>query len=124
MSQISQLPSQPCSLPPAFVTSFIQRCFPIELHLVDFPQSLTALDYLKDLETRRRKEIVHSLARLNIDKSSLGALSGGGDLSSYGQVVADWLKTLEAKERKVDALYTHLYIALRRWVCVKAFSNW
>ncbi|KAF2417518.1 hypothetical protein EJ08DRAFT_79769 [Tothia fuscella] len=122
MSQISQLPSQPCSLPPAFVTTFLNKCFPKELHLVDFPQSLTALDYLKDLESRRRKDIVYTLARLNIDKSSLGALSGGDDLNVYSQVVADWLRSLESKERKVDSLYTHLYIALRRWILVNEMS--
>lgn len=28
MAHISQLPSQPTSLPPSFITSFVRRCFP------------------------------------------------------------------------------------------------
>ena len=123
MSQISQLPSQPCSLPPAFVTSFLHRCFTLELHLVDFPQSLTALDYLKDLETRRRKEIVNSLKRLKIDEGFLSSAPGDDELSRWSPSIADWLRSLEAKERKVDALYTQLYIALRRWVCWEPDCN-
>jgi hypothetical protein len=117
MSHLSQLPSQPSSLPPAFVTSFLMRCFPLELELVDFPQSLTALDYLKDLESRRRKEIAASLKRLGIDEGTLGSPELLEELSKWNRSVADWVKSLENKERKVEHLYSQLYIALRRWVC-------
>jgi hypothetical protein len=117
MSEISQLPAQPSSLPPAFVTTFLNRCFPVELEMVDFPQSLTALDYLKDLETRRRKEIANSLKRIGIDEGGLGPQKHLEELSQWNVSVTDWVKSLENKERKVEALYTSLYIALRRWVC-------
>ena len=115
MDQISQLPSHPSSLPPSFVTSFVNRCFPVELEVVDFPQSLTALDYLKDLETRRRKEIAHSFRTLNLDQSNLNS-EKMHDLRSWNPAVADWVESLEAKLRRVDALYSNVYISLRRWV--------
>jgi hypothetical protein len=117
MDQLSQLPQHPSSLPPSFVTSFVNKCFPVELEFVDFPQSLTALDYLKDLETRRRKEIAHSFRTLNLDQSNLSPAMLH-DLRNWNPAIADWVETLEAKLRKVEALYTSVYISLRRWVSV------
>lgn len=117
MSEISKLPPQQSSLPPAFVTSFLTRCFPMQLEMVDFPQSLTALDYLRDLESRRRKEIVSSLKRIGIAEGMLESPERLNELSEWNLSVAEWVKSLENKERKVEALYTNLYISLRRWVC-------
>jgi hypothetical protein len=110
MAQISQLPSQPCSLPPSFITSFVRKCFAEELVDVDFPQSLTGLDYLRDLETRKRKEIAGALGRLGVRK---------GDLSDTNKEpeVAHWMRTISEKERKIEILYTSCYLNLRRWVC-------
>ncbi|KAI9787679.1 MAG: hypothetical protein M1839_000210 [Geoglossum umbratile] len=114
MTQISQLPTQPCSLPPSFLTSFVRRCFPAELTLVDFPQALTGVDYLRDLEMRRRKEIAAALRRLGVDRANL---------SAHGQpMLDDWVKSLEDKERKVEALYTQCYIGLRRWILINEMS--
>jgi hypothetical protein len=123
MDQISQLPSHPSSLPPAFVTSFVNRCFPVELELVDFPQSLTALDYLKDLEMRRRKEIAHSFRTLNLDQSNLSP-DMLDHLRSWNPAVADWVESLEDKLRKVEAWYTSIYISLRRWVCTLHYRKY
>jgi hypothetical protein len=113
MSHISQLPSQPCSLPPGFVTSFLRRCFPQELDQVDFPQALTALDYLKDLEIRRRREVVAALDRLGVDRADFGARNILG--RKYPGVLR-WVISIEEKERKVEALYTQVFLGLRRWV--------
>jgi len=82
--------------------------------MVDFPQALTALDYLKDLETRRRKEVAASLSRLGIDRNSLG--SEVDELARRYPGVAAWVRALEEKEKRVDAYYTGLWVALRRWV--------
>lgn len=114
MTQISHLPSQPCSLPPSFITSFVRRCFPFDIATVDFAQALTALDYLRDLETRRRREIASALRRLGIDPSTLG--KEGDEISKKYPGVVSWVKSIEDKERKVEALYTQVYIGLRRWV--------
>jgi hypothetical protein len=116
LDQIAQLPQQPSSLPPAFVTSFLERCFPMQLEFVDFPQSLTALDYLKDLEMRRRKELAYALQRHGIDRNVLETAQSAEDLEKWYPVIADWVCTLEQKEKKADKLYTQLYVALRRWV--------
>lgn len=114
MRQVSQLPSQPFSLPPSFVTSFVRRCFTEELCLVDFTQALTAMDYLKDLETRRKRELRAALRRLGVDPKTFG--TEGDDISKKYPGVATWIFGMQEKERKVEALYTQVYIGLRRWV--------
>ena len=112
MAQIAQLPSQPCSLPPSFITSFVRRCFPPSLEEVDFPQSLTALDYLKDLENRRRKEVRSAFERLGIT----GVDGEREDLAKRYPGVLAWINNIESKERTVMALYTQVYLRLRHWV--------
>lgn len=114
MSHISRLPSQPFSLPPAFVTSFVRRCFTHDLCLVDFTQALTALDYLKDLENRRKRELSLVLQRLGIDKLILD--SAPGEIPRMNAKMVEWGFSLQDKERKVEAFYTQVYIGLRRWV--------
>ena len=117
---MSQLSSQPTSLPPSFVTSFVRKCFPSELLQVDFPQALTGLDYLKDLERRRRGEVAEAMSRLGIDRKTLG--SEGDSLASRYPGVAQWVNSIEEKERKIDALYTQLYVGLRRWILINELS--
>ena len=114
MEQISYLPSQPFSLPPAFITQFVRRCFTEDLCLVDFTQALTALDYLKDLENRRKRELTAALQRLGVDKSSLD----GEAITKKYRGLTEWVQSMEDKERKVEALYTQVYVGLRRWVSI------
>ncbi|KAI1917350.1 hypothetical protein LOZ12_006205 [Ophidiomyces ophidiicola] len=114
MSQIAQLPSQPCSLPPSFITSFVRRCFPPIVEEVDFPQSLTALDYLRDLENRRRKGVMEALSRLGIS----GAEGEKEELSRRYPGVLAWVDSVEAKERVAVALYTQVYLRLRHWTLI------
>ena len=116
MAQISRLPNQPTSLPPSFITNFLRKCFPPRLPEVDFPQDLTGLDYLKDLEARRRREVASAMARLDVDRDTLDADPEG--FASQYPGVADWVKSMEEKERKIDALYTQLYIGIRRWIII------
>ncbi|KAL9085627.1 MAG: hypothetical protein Q9165_007528 [Trypethelium subeluteriae] len=114
LSQISHLPSQPCSLPPSFINSFVRRCFTAELEAVDFPQALTALDYLKDLEHRRRRESTNAFRRLGLDPANLD-----DELEKVAHEypgVTSWVRSIKDKEKKVEALYTQIYIGLRRWV--------
>ncbi|KAK3114447.1 hypothetical protein LTR53_007259 [Teratosphaeriaceae sp. CCFEE 6253] len=120
MAQISQLPNQPSSLPPSFITSFVQRCFPSNLVCVDFPQALTGLDYLKDLETRRRREVAGAMSRLAIDRTTLEL--DGDSLSDRYPGVKQWVTDINDKECKVEALYTQVYVALRRWILVNEMS--
>jgi hypothetical protein len=101
------------------VTSFLRRCFSPNLDEVDFPQALTGLDYLKDLETRRRKEVFAALKRLGIDREDI---CGKDEFGKKYPGVLRWLESIEQNERKVEALYTQVYIGLRRWVSCNAFD--
>lgn len=92
MTQIAQLPVQPCSLPPAFITSFVRRCFTADLTKVDFPQALTGLDYLKDLEHRRRRELRSAFSRLELGRQSVE--------QSTSQAIAAWVRSMEEKEKR------------------------
>jgi hypothetical protein len=120
MAQINAASNQPLSLPPSFIVQFLQRCFPPQLHYVDFPQALTGLDYLKDLETRRRREIAAAIERLGIDNEMLYNDTAG--LSNSYPGVSQWLKSIEEREAVVDALYTQIYIGLRRWILLNELS--
>lgn len=120
MAQMASLPSQPTSLPPSFITAFLRKAFAADLRFVDFPQALTGLDYLKDLETRRRREVSAALERLAISRHNIAAAEE--ELSARFPGVLSWFRTLEEKERKIEALYTQLYVALRRWVLINELS--
>ncbi|EAL87335.1 uncharacterized protein AFUA_2G02380 [Aspergillus fumigatus Af293] len=112
---IARMPSQPCSLPPSFVTSFLRRCFAPQLDEVDFPQALTALDYLKDLENRRRREVAAALQRLNIHPDDLKEKT---ELAKKYPGVLTWIESINVQGRKVEALYTQIYLGLRRWILI------
>jgi len=116
LQQIHQLPTQPASLPPSFVTSFVRRCFTSQLEFVDFPQALTALDYLKDLEMRRRREFGYLVDKLNMDNNSLQPTYLTQRWCERDSRIAQWVPTALTKDRRIDALYTQCYIGLRRWV--------
>ena len=119
MQHITQLPSQPASLPPSFITAFVRRRFSAELDQVDFPQALTALDYLKDLEVRRRREVIAALDKLGIQREDLGHRE---KLAKKYPGVLQWVIGTEDKERKVEQLYTQVYIGLRRWTLINELS--
>ena len=114
MDQIACLPTQPCSLPPDFIISFARKCFPKGINQVNFPQALTGLDYLRDLDNRRRREIVAVLRRLGIDRSNVE--STRRQRAMRHPFILRWIQSLEDKERHVENLYSHCYIGLRRWV--------
>lgn len=126
--QISQLPQQPSSLPPSFVEGFVRKCFPYELPLVDFPHALAALDYMKDLEMRRRRELCQSLRNLGItedafeNKNVVETTAITEEVSQRDPRIAEWIAKLEEKERKIDSLYTQCYIAIRRWIMINEMS--
>ncbi|KAI5363835.1 hypothetical protein Slin14017_G057990 [Septoria linicola] len=117
MSQLSQLNNQPTSMPPQFITAFVQRTFPSQLPRVDFPQALTGLDYLKDLETRRRREAASAMNRLGIDRDALDR-----DAARLSSRSLQWVKSIEDKEKKIDQLYTQIWIGIRRWILINELS--
>jgi hypothetical protein len=120
--QISQLPTQSTSLPPSFVTSFVRKCFSTELAYVDFPHALAALDYMKDLEKRRKKEVASSLRTLGINESTLETTDITEEASRRDPRIADWISSLETKEKRIDQLYSQCYVAIRRWIMINEMS--
>ena len=119
MEQISEQPHQPFSLPPSFINSFVRRCFTEQLCQVDFTQALTALDYLKDLENRRKRELSAANIRLGAAKMA----SPGGNDEIANAELEKWMAGMEDKSRKVEALYTQVYVGLRRWVGIPLFMS-
>lgn len=111
LNHLKQLPSRQVSLPASFISSYVRKCFPQELCDVDFTMALTALDYLKDLESRRRRELAHVFERLGLDKNRLGEAE-----LEVGRAHLDWAVSMHAKDGKVESLYTEVYVGLRRWV--------
>lgn len=119
MSHISQQPSQPTSLPPSFITSFVRQTFGEDLGTVDFMQALTAMDYLRDLDIRRRREVLAALDKLGIDRNDLGRKD---KLAKKYPGVVRWIVDMEQKERKVEAIYSTIYVGLRRWTLLNELS--
>lgn len=111
----SRVRGQTCSLPASFITSFLRRCFVPILADVDFPQALTGLDYLKDLDIRRRKEVSAALERLQVGAADL---QDGSEFSKNHPGVLAWIKSINIQNRKAEALYTQIYIGLRRWTLI------
>ena len=108
LHHIATLPSQPCSLPRAFTVAFLRKCFTSDLALVDFSQALTGIDYLKDLDNLRKRELAATLQRIGVDRADISSLKV--------PTILAWVQDTEEKEKKVDALYAQLFIGLRRWV--------
>ncbi|KAF2001434.1 hypothetical protein P154DRAFT_169662 [Amniculicola lignicola CBS 123094] len=120
MNHMVSLPAQPSSLPPAFIVSFVSRVFHPSLSLVDFPQALTALDYLRDLETRRRKEVAAAFDRLGIHADSFA--TDVDDVAERYPGVALWAKNIQGKNKKAEGHYAHLYMGVRRWIMINELS--
>ncbi|KAB8345856.1 hypothetical protein FH972_022911 [Carpinus fangiana] len=118
VGHIAQLPSQPCSLPPVFITTFLRRCFPTELAEVDFPQALTGLDYLKDLETRRRRDHQAALRRIGITDDILRNNDDLYAIYCKHPGLESWMQNQVKQEKNIETSYTHLYIGLRRWILI------
>lgn len=98
MEHLQQLPSQPCTLPANAYTKHILKCFPPVFEGVDFDQALKALDYMKALDMRRKKELTR-------------AIKYRGDHDS--KVI-----TLQARSLKLDWLYAKALVGIRRWVSI------
>ncbi|KAF9732917.1 hypothetical protein PMIN06_012370 [Paraphaeosphaeria minitans] len=120
MSHINSMPQQPSSLPPSFIVSFASRIFHPSLSLVDFPQALSALDYLRDLDNRWRKELKAAFDRVHIHPETAG--QDIETLSERYPGIALWAKNLEGKSQKAELYYAKLWLGLRRWVMINELS--
>jgi len=87
--------------------------------MVDFTQGLAALDYLRDLETRRRKELIAAFSRTEIRTESFD--SDIEKISERFPGIALWAKNLEGKNMKAERCYAKMWLGLRRWVSSRLF---
>lgn len=121
MNQLKSLPTRTSSLPPTFINNFVSRIFAPQLHLVDWHQTLTALDYLKDLETRRRKETFAAFKRLNIHQETWNT-----DMAYIAEKfpgIALWINNIEGKNKKAETFYAIIWKGLRRWIMINELSE-
>ena len=72
------------------------------------------MDYLKILDDRRKRELSAALRRLNVETAILERDQFALNKTAPGLIT--WVSSMEDKSRKVEALYTQVYIGLRRWV--------
>ncbi|KXG48739.1 uncharacterized protein PGRI_026090 [Penicillium griseofulvum] len=114
---VSELPAQPCLLPPSFILSFVRRCFCLDLSEVDFAQALTALDYIRTLQTRWKKEIEASFNRLNVTSKDASDPEHSEVARKYPNVLT-WYESITEKALLIERLYTHVHLGLRRWMLV------
>jgi hypothetical protein len=82
--------------------------------MVDFPQALTAMDYLRDLEKRRCQEYVAAFKRLGISIENFDADVEA--VSDRYPGIALWAKNMHGKNKKAESYYSIMYLGLRRWV--------
>jgi hypothetical protein len=108
------LAPQPLAIPSPAITKFVRSCFSTHLCEVDFTQALKAMDYLNILDARRKREFSFALRRLNIDTATFDFERS--DLEKNQPAIYDWIISMEDKARRIEALYTQVYIGLRRWV--------
>jgi len=120
MQHLRSVPQEQKSLPPSFIVNFVTRCFHPEIGLVDFNQGLTALDYLRDLETRRRKEMVAAFERVHIYADTYES-----DMQTMAEKfpgIALWVGNIEGKNRKAESHYALVWLGLRRWIMINELS--
>ncbi|PWW80621.1 hypothetical protein C7212DRAFT_350036 [Tuber magnatum] len=102
LEHISNLPSQPCTLPPSFLSTFVRKCFPRDLGNVQFDQAFTALDYIRDLEIRRSKELEKAARARGEDDRRI--------------------VNLRIKSIKTEQFYARAIAGIRRWTLLHELS--
>lgn len=121
ISHISKGPHQ-YNLPVGFTMNFVRRVFAENLEHVDFPQALTALDYMNNLESRRKKDVMAAFDSLNVEWSLSPSKTirvsevHKQELKEKYPGVVRWIESIETKERDAVSIYKMISISLRRWV--------
>ncbi|KAL6710547.1 hypothetical protein ACN47E_008595 [Coniothyrium glycines] len=121
MNQLKSLPTRNSSLPPAFINNFVLKVLQPELKKCDWIQALTALDYLKDLETRRRKETLAAFERLHIHQDTWDT-----DMAYMAEKfpgIALWINNIEGKNKKAQQYYGSIWLGVRRWILINELSD-
>ena len=97
-----------------YITDFVRACFTEDLCEVDFTHSLQAMELLALLDDRRKEEVAAAIKRLSTDPAGVEKDRQG--LQSIYPGINDWIGSIEDKAKRIEALYTQVYVGLRRWV--------
>ncbi|KAJ6020617.1 hypothetical protein N7540_006121 [Penicillium herquei] len=116
---ISHLPSQPCTILPSLLVSYIRRCFVSEVDKVDFQHAMLAIDYLKDLNNRWKKEFEKALETLSITRTDIVDPINSPLSRKFPGNMA-WVEKMFLMARDLEVFYTQIYLGLRRWTLVNA----
>ncbi|TGO23025.1 hypothetical protein BPAE_0146g00030 [Botrytis paeoniae] len=97
-------------LPPDFIRKWcLDKVFTKDQDQVDFDQALTGIDYLQDLECRRREALREVALRLKIDKHNWRrVLSADPDAKR-------WVEDIQAQETIIEGFYATCFVDLRIW---------
>ncbi|ESZ97839.1 hypothetical protein SBOR_1784 [Sclerotinia borealis F-4128] len=97
-------------LPPEFIRKWcLDKVFTKAEELVDFSQALTGIDYLQDLECRRREALREVALRLKIDKNNWRkVLRADPDARK-------WVEDIQAQETMIESFYATCFVDLRIW---------
>ncbi|KAF7940096.1 uncharacterized protein EAE98_000223 [Botrytis deweyae] len=97
-------------LPPDFIRKWcLDRVFTKDEDQADFDQALTGIDYLQDLECRRREALREVALRLKIDKHNWRrVLSADPDAKK-------WVEDIQAQETIIEGFYATCFVDLRIW---------
>ncbi|KAF5876410.1 uncharacterized protein Bfra_002814 [Botrytis fragariae] len=97
-------------LPPDFIRKWcLDKVFTKDQDQVDFDQALTGIDYLQDLECRRREALREVALRLKINKHNWRrVLSADPDAKS-------WVEDIQAQETIIEGFYATCFVDLRIW---------
>ncbi|KAA8566188.1 hypothetical protein EYC84_008790 [Monilinia fructicola] len=97
-------------LPPEFIRKWcLDKVFTKVEELVDFSQALTGIDYLQDLECRRREALREVALRLKIEKNNWRkVLSSDPDAKK-------WVEDIQAQETIIEGFYATCFVDLRIW---------
>ena len=98
-------------LPAAFVRKIcLNRIFLESYDDVDFDQALAGLDYLRNLETKRRNTLRYAAQRLGLDHVNWeDTLAGEPEAKS-------WIELTQKQELQIERYYADLFVDLRVWV--------
>ena len=101
----------------AELRSYVRKCFCEALCDVDFYQALRAIEYLAVHDSHRKRAVRGALRRLDVDVDDQASMNTQKDkLRNSCRGAHERVRSIEDKSRKAEALYTQVYIGLRRWV--------
>ncbi|KAJ5724118.1 hypothetical protein N7488_002153 [Penicillium malachiteum] len=116
---ISHLPSQPCTLLPSFLVSYIRRTFTSDVGRIDFPHAMYAIDYVRDLDLRYKKEFDKALRTLCITRADVVDPVNSSLARKFPGNMA-WVEKMYLVSRDLETLYTQLYLGMRVWTLANA----